>query len=293
VRAPAYFTELWFLLAVLALAALLPMYLWKLVRHPDAVRDEFSQPAQMGFCATLPLGLTLVAGGLAPYAHGFAEALWWFGVALLLAFQVWGMARLLEGGIPLDEVNAGWMILFIGGIVIPGSGIPLGHHEVSRFLFGTGVAATPFVMGLVFYRAALGPALPAPLRPSWFILLVPPALVYAHGSAFYESFVFVENLFFFGVLLAVALLVYARGMLRWPFGAPWWAFTFPLDAFSYAATRYAQNHPDGPWQGVAAVALLIAALFVALTLVRTIVAFARGTLLAPAASPRSASSRAA
>ena len=284
VRAPAYLSEPWVLIAALALAVLLPAYLWKLVRYPALVREEFSSPGQMGFCAALPLGLTLAAGGLAPYLPGIADALWWAGVLLLLAFQVWGIVCILRGGMRLDEINAGWMILFVGGIVVPGSGIALGHHEVSRFTFGIGVAATPLVMGLLLFRAAVGPALPEALRPSWFILLVAPALVYAHSSVFYENFAFAENLFFFGVLLAVALLVYARGLLAWPFGAAWWAFTFPLDAFAYAATRYAQNHPDALWKGVAAAALALAALFVTVTLVRTLVALARGALLVPASA---------
>jgi tellurite resistance protein len=293
VRAPAYLSEPWVLAAALALAVLLPAYVWKLVRYPAAVRSEFSAPSQMGFCAALPLGMTLVAGGLAPYAAGLADVLWWIGVILLLAFQAWGLARILEGGIELAELNGGWMILFVGGIVVPGSGITLGHHEVSRFMFGIGATATPLVMGLLLYRAAVGPALPERMRPSWFILLVAPALVYAHGTAFYADFAFVESLFFFGLLLAVALLVYARGLLHWPFGAPWWAFTFPLDAFSYAATRYAQNHPSGLWKGVAAAALLVATLFVAVALVKTLAALARGELLAPAATARSAASPAA
>jgi tellurite resistance protein len=293
VRAPAYFTESWVALGALALAVVLPAYLAKLARHPGAVREEFASPAQMGFCGTLPLALTLVAGGIAPYAPPLADALWWSGAVLLVAFQVWGIARVLEGGIELAQVNAGWMILFIGGIVVPGPGIGLGHGEASRFLFGVSCALTPFVMGLVFYRAAVAPALPEALRPSWFILLVPPALVYAHGVAFYPGFDFVENLYFLGLLLALGLLVYARRLARWPFGVSWWAFTFPLDALAYAAARYAQAHPEPLWRAVAAAALALATVFVAAALVRTVLALARGTLFAAPPTARSASSRAA
>jgi tellurite resistance protein TehA-like permease len=94
---------------------------------PRAVREEFANPVQMGFCATLPVGMTLLAGGLAPYVPPLADVLWWTGVVLLLAMQVWGLQRLLAGGIELEQVNAGWMILFIGGIVVPGAGLQLGH----------------------------------------------------------------------------------------------------------------------------------------------------------------------
>src|SRR3982750_4954724 len=74
VRAPAYVPEPWVALGVLAFIVLLPLYVAKLVRHPDAVRAEFVNPATLGFCGALPVGMTLVAGGLGPYAPGPAGA---------------------------------------------------------------------------------------------------------------------------------------------------------------------------------------------------------------------------
>jgi tellurite resistance protein len=294
-RAPAYFTELWVGLGALALAVLLPAYLAKLIRYPGAVREEFVQPVQLGFCGTLPLALALVGGGVGPYAPQWGSALWWAGVAMLLALQIWALSRWLAGGIELAQVNAGWMIVLIGGIVVPGPGLALGHGEAARFMFGVSAAVAPLLMALVFARAVVGPALPEAMRPSWFILLVPPALVYAHGEVFYRLEA-LETLFFLAVVLVLALLVYARRFLRWAFGPPWWSFTFPLDALAWASARYAQNHPEPAWKAVAAASLLLATIFVALVLAMTALAFLRGTLLAPPAgapSPRSASSPAA
>ncbi len=99
---------------------------------------------------------------------------------------------------------------------------------------------------------------------------MPPSLIYANGIALYGETIFLENLFYFALVLAVALLVYARGFLRWPFGPAWWAFTFPLDALAYAALRYAQDHDGGPWRAIAGVALALATVVVALVLVRTV-----------------------
>jgi tellurite resistance protein len=270
VRAPAYVTEPIVLLGVLTLLLLLVLYFIKVVRYPKTVREEFTNPATLGFCAALPVGMTLVAGGIAPYSSTLGNALWWSGAVLLFCMQVWGVARVLQGGIELAQINAGWMILFIGGIVVPGGGIALGHLEASRFLFGASAAATPFVMGLVFYRAAVGPALPEVLRPSWFILLVPPSLIYAHALVLYPGLAFLDNLLFFGVVLAAGLAVYARGFARWRFGVPWWAFTFPLDAFAYAAARHAQEHSSQPWRVLAGVALLLAAAAVLICLWKTL-----------------------
>src|ERR1041384_8155146 len=126
VRAPAYFTEPWVLFSCLFLGFLLPAYLLKILRQPAAVKDDFTNPATLGFCGALPVGLSLVAGGIAPYAAQLGEALWWIAFFLLLAFQVWGLRRLLAGGIELAQVNAGWLIIFVGGIVLPGPGLQLG-----------------------------------------------------------------------------------------------------------------------------------------------------------------------
>jgi tellurite resistance protein len=274
VRAPAHFTEPWILLAALVFAWLLPAYLCKLVRTPRAVREELADPARMGFSATLPLGMTLLAGGLAPYAPPLASVLCVAGAALLLALQAWGLWRLLAGGIELAKVNASWLILFVGGIVVPGPALVLGHEGLARFCFGVSASLTPFVTCLVLLRAVIAQPLPEALRPTWFILLVPPALVYANGIALFRELAFLENLYFLGLVLAAALLLYARGLSRWPFGVPWWAITFPLDALAYAAARFAGSHPSPLWTWLCAVTLALAMLAVALVLVRSALALA-------------------
>jgi tellurite resistance protein len=270
VRAPAYFTEPWVLLGALALAVLLPLYLIKLVRHPKLVAQDFTNPALLGFTGALPVGMFLVAGGLAPYAPLIGNVLWWAGFVLLACFQVWALSRWLSGSIELAQVNAGWLIVLVGGIVAPGPGLALGNVEASHVIFGVSASAAPLLMALLFYRAVLGEPLPEPLRPSWFILLVPPSLIYANGRALYAGNVFLENLFFASLILALALFLSSRNFFRWKFGAPWWAFTFPLDALAYAAARYAQDHPSTLWKAVCAATLALATLFVALVLVRTL-----------------------
>lgn len=262
VRAPAYVTEPWVAAGVLAFLVLVPLYLAKLVRYPEAVREEFTNPVQLGFCGALPVGMFLVGGGLAPYWFAVANAIWWIGFVLLLAFQVWTLTRWLSGGIELAQVNAGWLIIMVGGIVAPGPGIALGHAEASRFIFGISTCAAIILVPLLFYRAMAGAPLPERLRPSWFILLVPPSLIYANGIALYPQVTELELLFSFGLALGAALLIVSRGFLRWPFSPAWWAFTFPLDALAYAAARYAADHPGGLWKTVAAATLLLAAAFV-------------------------------
>ena len=281
-RAPAYFTEPWIAAAVIALLGLTICYFKKLIGFPSAVKEDFTNPGLLGFCGAFPVGITLVAGGLGPYLPGFAAGLWWAGCALLVLFQVWALSRLLLGDIDPARFNAGWLIILVGGIVVPGPGIALGEAEAARVFFGISASVAPLLMALLLYRAAFVAPLAEGLRPTWFILLVPPSLIYANGLALYRDFEPLENLFYFDVALALALFVYARGLARWPFGPPWWAFTFPLDALAYAAVHFAQAHPGALARTVAGVALLAATFAVSLVLLRSL-----------AAILRSASSRAA
>jgi len=285
VRAPAYFTEPWVLLGLLALLVLLPLYLLKVVLHPQAVREDFTNPALLGFCGALPVGISLVAAGVAPYLPAPAEALWWFSVGLMFSFQLWAVYRWLSGGVELMQLNAGWLILLGGGIVLASPGLALGHAETARVAFGVSAVAASGLMVLLFLRALIRPPLSATLSPSWFILLMPPSLIYANGVALYDSAVLLESLFFFGLLLAVALIMYARRSMDWSLGADWWALTFPLDALAYAAARYAQDHPALLWRSVAGLTLLLATAIVATAFLRML--FRSGRDLGPPEEHRS------
>jgi len=281
---PSWLAETWVILGAAALAVLLVAYLVKALRHPDAVRDELLNPATLGFCAALPVSMILVAGGLQPYALEFARGLWIAAAALLTTMKLFALARWLQGGLELGQVNGGWLILFVSGIVFPSSGLALGFPYASVWYFGFSAVVAPFVLAVVLYRVVLGPALPPGMRPSNFILLVPPALIYANGlSVGLSSGPLVNGIFFVTLPLAAGLLLASRNFLSWPFGTAWWALTFPLDAFAVAALRHAQLHAVPGWRLLAAAALILATATVLLVLVRTLLALLRGTLFLPSA----------
>jgi len=268
-RAPAYFTELWVGLGVLGFLFLSVLYLLKIVRHPENVKAEFLNPATVGFCGTLPVGMSLVAGGLGPYLPGFASGLWWASLVLFAAVFIFGAWRVLSE-VSLKNIYPIQLVLFVGGIVFPGSGIALGHYEATRVVFViSSLAAVPLYVALLA-RAVRGPALPEPLRPTWFILLVPPSLIGAHGVALFPEAAVLAWLYLGALAVLAGLFWYARTLARWPFSPAWWSLTFPLDALAYAGTRYAQQNAGAPWRGLAAFLMLLATLVVAFVLARTL-----------------------
>lgn len=287
--APAWASEPWIALGAAVFALLFTLHVAKLVRHADAVRAELAQPALLGFCGALPVGMSLVAAGLEPHATPAAAALWWTAYVLHLVFMAGGGVRWLAG-MKLADLNTGWIILMVGGIVVPVGGLPLGYARPAELLFAASVALAPVVMGLVLWRAASAPPLPAAARPTWFVLLAPPMLLYINGPEVWAPGPWLDAAYLGGMLLALWLLVYARGFWRWPFSFGWWSFTFPLDAVAVASLRYADAHPAPLWRGVAWAALALATGAVLLVAARTLFALRAGRLFPPPI-PRSGASR--
>lgn len=286
--APAWASEPWIGLGAGVFALLFVLHLAKAVRHADALRAELSNPQLLGFCGALPVALSLVAAGLAPHAAPLAAALWWTAYALHLAFMALGVAR-WRAGMTLAQFNTGWIILMVGGIVVPVGGLPLGYARAAEWLFAASVALAPILMGLSAWRAASPPPLPAAAKPTWFVLLAPPMLLYINGPQVWAPAAWLDAAYFGGLLLALWLLYAARRFWRWPFSPGWWSFTFPLDAVAVASLRYADAHPAPLWRGVAYAALALATGAVLLVAARTILALRAGTLFPPP-MPRSGAS---
>lgn len=265
--------------ALLLEAALVAAYLLRMLRHRDAVVAEFRHPATFGFTATFPLSLMLAAGCLAPWAAHPAMALWWLGAAVFAGYQVLALARWLGGGFEAGQVNGGWLIVVLGGLVAPLAGLPLGMVAASQALFGVSLLLSPVIAGLVLWRAIAGPPMPDALRPTLFILLVPPSLAFTLYPAIAgESPFWVRACFTLALVLACALLASARGCGSWPFGPAWGALTFPLDALAHAALRHAALGTSALATALAWASLALAAATVALVLGRALGALARGTL---------------
>lgn len=269
-RAPAYFTEPWIAIGILVFVLLVVLYAGKVVLRPDEARADFTAPERMGALGLVPVSLMLIAAGLGPYLPGPARAIWWAAMALYAAGLAWGLVTIFRLGLATQRLTPAWIVLLMGGIVAPASGIPLGHEEVCRWVFPVSAAAG---LLLVVPLATRGP-LPEPLRPAWFILLAPPALLAVHGQALFGHPALAAFLYA-GAAVLLALLYYARGILAWPVNESVWSLTFPLDAFALAASRHALLEQSAAWRAVAAAALALAILAVIFSLYKTMMRLGR------------------
>ena len=285
---PLWFAEFWVAVGTVVFIALLACYALKWARFRAAAQAEFADPLRMCFVSAIPVAGSLVAGGLFPYVPVIADGLWWLCVISFLALQVWGLARWFSG-IELGQIHGGWMIMLLAGLVFPISGLPLHHIDMTRFLYGTAIVAAPFVVGFIVFRMVAGPPLPDAMKPTLFIILVPGGLFYANYpmvSGEVPLYALTAS-FYCAVTVLAALLVFSRNCHKWPFGPPWWAFTFPLDSMAAGAMRHLRvmqalggGAVNPAWQWLAGALLALAVLVVSIISVRALVALARGRLWA-------------
>jgi len=286
---PGWLAEFWVWAGVAVFFILVLCYTAKWLKFGAAARAELADPMRMCYVSAMPVAGSLVAGGLLPYAPVLADGLWWASALLFITLQVWGLSRWFSG-IELAQIHGGWMIMLLAGLVFPLSGLPLHHLELTRFMYGAAIIAAPFVVGLIVFRMVAGPELPDAIKPTAFILLVPGGLLYGNYpvvSGEVPLYVLAAT-FYCAVIVLAVLLIFARRCHTWPFGPPWWAFTFPLDSMAAGGLRHlriASLVADGgaanpAWAVLAAGLLALAFLSVCIVSLRALAALVRGQLWA-------------
>ncbi len=263
-----------FALAIVLLAA----YLIRWTRYRDDAVADLHNPVVGALYGTVPGGLLILAvmtsiigpALLPDSAVTFIVAtLTIVGGVLAAAISVVFMYVLITGETPHVLVNGGWFIPPVVTIIIPvavASLIPDIQGGSARLLlalgygfFGLGFLLFLFMMGLLHDRLIVHPMPGAPLAPSLWIALGPigvgviglvslarvaaPLLPSGGGPLLVFSRLAATGLWGFGIwwlALAVALLIRYLRAGPLPFGLGWWAFTFPLGAFTVATLTLAR-----------------------------------------------------
>jgi tellurite resistance protein len=256
------------------------LYATKLARATEAARAEFLDPGQSSFLGTITISFTLLAAAALPWSRAVAEPLWIIGTALQAILVVLVFGNWIARPMSLDHVHPGWFILMVGIVVGVPVGVALGHVDISWACLALGCLSAVLLYPLILFRLFFHDPLPPPLRPTLFVLIAPPALIFLAyinliGGAL-DAFGLI--LFFAGVFFTAVVLSLPRLFLGLTFAVSWWAYTFPLDAMTIAALRY-HEHAGHPASAVLALALLaLTSLIVVLVAVRSLIALSHKKL---------------
>lgn len=253
-------------------AVLIVAYLARWLQHTDAAVADLQHPVMGAVYGTVPGGLLVLAvmtSVIGPsvlpglIVTAIVAVLAVVGGLLAVAVSVTFAYVLFTGQAQVAMVNGGWFIPPVVTIIIPMALVPLMTHVdagTSRLflmlgyaLYGTGFMLFLLVMSMLHDRLVLHPLPGAPMAPSLWIGLGPVgvgalallSLAHAGAAVFGSSASAVTivsrlaatALWGFGVwwlAAAIALLVRYLRAGTLPYSLGWWAFTFPLGAFTVA-----------------------------------------------------------
>ena len=284
------------LLSTVVFVVLLVASFLRWQRYPAALADDLKHPVRHAFVAAFPVSLLLLAsvgvalGGAGEPLGVVWNALWWAGSLLQLWATVWVLGRWLAPAVSAQpgtppvlwpSITPVLLIPVVGNVVVPLAGLPLGHGLWSALQFGIGAFLWPVVLALILARRIAHSALPDRILPAWFITIAPPSVI---GVAFTQ---WQAPLPVVGMLWGVALffLLWAATVVRriagQPFNVSFWAFSFPLAAFTVLTLRLAGLSGAGSLQTASVLMLAISSITILWLGFSTYRGLRDGSLLAP------------
>lgn len=269
-------------LAVWLIVALLFVAKWIVAR--DAAMAELSHPVLCCFIGLGGVSTLLIAVAAIPYSTTTAWILFWIGWTAQFVFAIYRTGTLWQGGREANDTTPVLYLPLVAGNFVATLAIGnLGYPEWGILFFGAGVFTWLAIESIVLYRLYVHASLPLPLRPLLGIQLAPPAVAAGAWLSINGGHVdmFVQCLIGYALLQAILLLRLWRWIGQQPFSASYWAFSFGVTALPAACLRMVTLGVTGPIAQMALPLFVMANLFIAVLVVRTLVLLVRGRLLPP------------
>jgi tellurite resistance protein len=273
---PAVLSEL--ILGAASLLFLFALIAWlaKPFRRPSVVVEELRVlPGRAGLAA-MTLSLMLFAAALVPHAPRLASLVLLAGVVAHTLLALLMVRVLFVGRDEARTVTPVWHLSFVGFIIAPLAGIPLGYVVPSQIILYATVPLAALIWAASLWQMISG-APPAPLRPLLAIHLAP-ACLFASVAAMLGMGLLALAFALFAAAIALALLVAGRWIAAAGFSPLWGAFTFPLAAL--ASALFAVAGGASALQLAAGLVMVVATLAIPPITYKVLQAWARGGLAA-------------
>lgn len=262
---------------------ILGTYTLKSLKYPQAVLADWRHPIKISFFPAASVSLLLLGATFFPINERISFFLWATGTF----FQF-----ILSMSIILSWINheryevvhstPAWFIPAVGNVIVPVIGVQHASMELSWFFFASGLLFWGILLVLIMNRLIFHNPLPEKLLPTLFILLSPPAIGFvSYIQLTGELDTFGRLIYYWAAFFFLLLCSQLHKMMRIKFAMSWWAYTFPLAAFT-SATGLMGKFTELPFFHYAAQALYILsfAVIAALT-VRTIIALVKCEICVP------------
>ena len=214
-------------------------YLIKIIQFPKTVIAEFNHPIALHFFPTFSISLLLLSLIYLDMAYDVSKIMWILGAILQLALLLFILNNWIHHEKwQITQMNPAWFIPVVGAIVVPLGAVHFVNLEIAWFFFSIGFVFWLILNSIVMYRLFFHTPMMRILEPTLFILIAPPSVGFIaymtlNGLAGVDAFA--RILFYIALFLMLMLMTQMPRFIKIPFSLSWWAYTFPLAAFSLAS----------------------------------------------------------
>ncbi len=273
-------TASWFITHCAAgvFVALIAAYAYKWFVDPERVLAELNHPVRVNFLPALSINLILLGILLTPWYPEIGLDLWRIGAVLQLLLTLIIVNIWLNSERPAASINPAWFIPAVGNVLVPVAAAPAGYTMTSWFFLSVGLFFWGILVTVIFYRLITKPPLEPQMKPTLVVMIAPPAVSFiALITLTNEMTIASQSLFFIAVFFVLLLLPQIPTFCRLPYFPSWWAYTFPLAAFTVACFRFSQFYDLFSDAMLMVLTGLVSAV-IGIVLVRTLLALARGEM---------------
>jgi len=246
---------------VIFASVVIVMWLLKVIFYPSEIWKEFKHPIKVNFLPTVAVAILVSSSVFLNIFQWKGVAYWGWWIGMILVF-LWGVLigydMFVAESVDLEHVNYSWLIPPVAAIVVTLLGIPVSMiygskviATISLWFFGMGMMLFLFVGGFVFMRMISHRLPPCPMAPSFWIMLGPigvgtldllgmTKMASVIGMPFSSGAVWAVSLWGFGLwalTVSVMLTIHYHFKDKIPYGLGWWAYIFPLGAYTNASFK--------------------------------------------------------
>ena len=222
-------------LSNLLLAAATGYFLWfvlfyfaKIIARPAVIFEDMRTPPARAGIAAMAMAMMLIAAALLPFGLS-VPLVWWTGVVMQIFASAIMLHAIWKDPPEKRHFTTFQYLTFVGPVVGPIAGVPLGYVWESKVLIFAALAAYVVItIGIIIFLKR--DPIPKPLRASVMIFLAPICL-FALGFGTLNFEVFFMFFWIVSDVVLIALLFWLPWMMRGGYTPAWAAFTFPLAAW--------------------------------------------------------------
>ena len=235
-------------ISVALLVAIVGLYGLKIIKYPKAFLKELKHPVRINFFAAVSVSILIVLMLVLPYiGDGFALVLFWIGALLQLIFSLYVVKYWFVNEMKQKMASPAWFIPIVGNLIVPLAGMKLNialgdvivSYEVLIFYFGMGTFFWILLGAGLLFRLIFGENLPQKFLPTLFIFIAPPSifgpdvlLMFNDSISMRSSHVIASASFSVALFFIFLMASIFNVFLNIKFALSWWAFTFPIAAFT-------------------------------------------------------------